>query len=150
MVTIIRVRTHGRGLQRLIVAGALLAAMASCRNGDIDSANELPFGVIDVPAAGTALRPGPTMVGGWALDDSGIAEIRIYFDGRFAARTTPMVPRPDVATAFPKYARPGDLYGWNAEVDFAATPGPHSILAQAIDVHGASRDIGVVAVTGPR
>ena len=145
-----RFRTHGHGLRRLIVAGAILGLTASCRGRDIDSANELPFGAIDVPAAGTVLRPGPTVVGGWALDDSGIAEVRIYFDGRFVERATPNVPRPDVAQAYPKYARGGDRHGWNLEVDFAATPGAHTILAQAVDSQGATRDLGSVAVTAPQ
>jgi len=128
----------------------MLAVTAACGNRDLDPANELPFGVIDVPAAGTTLRPGPTVVGGWALDDSGIAEIRVYFDGRFVARATPDVPRPDVTQAYPKYARGGDRHGWNIEVDFAATPGPHTILAQAVDSQGATRDLGSVVVTAPQ
>jgi hypothetical protein len=84
------------------------------------------------------------------VDDSGVTEIRIYFDGRFVARTTLIVPRPDVSKALPEYARPGDLHGWNLEVDFGATAGDHTILVQAVDTNGATRDIGSIAVKGHR
>lgn len=137
---------------RLTLPALAAAAVIGCAAGDriADPANELPRGVIDTPAPGALLRPGPTLVGGWAVDDSGVTEIRIYFDGRFVARTTPMVPRPDVAKALPAYARPGDLYGWNIEVDFGATAGDHTIIAQAVDTHGATRDIGSITVKGHR
>lgn len=132
------------------MAAALLSITAACAAPEPDPTNELPFGFVDVPTAGTELRPGPNLVGGWALDDVGVTEIRFYFDGKYVTRTTLAVPRPDVAKALPKYARSGDRYGWNLNVDFAATPGPHTILVQAVDSSGATRDIGVVAVTGPR
>jgi hypothetical protein len=130
-----------------MVAAALSSA---CGEPPPSADNELPKGVVDTPTSGETLRPGPTFVGGWAVDDTRVVEIRIYFDGRFAARTTPTVARPDVAKVFPAYARPGDLYGWNVVVDFGATAGPHTVIAQAVDTHGATRDIGVVPVTGPR
>lgn len=147
-------RTHSslptrRPLATLLAA--LIAISASCSNETApDPANELPIGFVDTPRPGEVLRPGPTIVGGWALDDAGVAEVRIYFDGRFAARATLSVARPDVGQAYPKYARSGDLYGWNVSVDFAATPGTHTILAQAVDTAGATRDIGVIEITGPR
>lgn len=139
--------------QRTFVTSWLLAtlvATTACVDPLPDPANELPIGFVDTPASGEVLRPGPTLVGGWAVDDTRVVEIRIFFDGRFAARSTVTVARPDVATALPKYARAGDLYGWNVLVDFAATPGAHTILAQAVDSSGATKDIGVIPITGPR
>ena len=102
-----------------------------------------------MPKAGDVLRPGPTLVGGWALDDTGVSEIRIFFDGHFTARAVPSVARPDVARLFPKYAHAGDIYGWNLQVDFAATAGAHTILAQAVDRNGATKDIGVIPIRAP-
>lgn len=134
----------------LATAVLMLALAVSCRRETLDPVNELPLGNVDIPRALEVLRPGPTLVAGWAVDDSAVAEIRIFFDGHFKARTTPSVPRPDVAVALPKYARRGDLYGWNVQVDFAATPGSHTILVQAVDDAGATRDIGIVPVSGPR
>jgi hypothetical protein len=143
-------RASGRDWLRTAMTTVLVAVLSACVDPPPDPANELPIGVVDTPAAGEVLRPGPTMVGGWAADDTGILEVRIYFDGRFVTRATPTVARPDVAKALPKYARTGDLYGWNVAVDFAATPGAHTILAQAVDRSGATRDIGVIPVTVPR
>lgn len=139
-----------RTLALVAVTASLAAGCGRSVDRSLDPANELPRGVIDTPAPGTVLRPGPTLVGGWALDDTGVVEVRIYFDGRYVARTSLLVPRPDVAQAFPAYARPGDLYGWNTEIDFAATDADHVILAQAVDANGATRDIGAVAVKGHR
>ena len=139
---------RGRGLGWLL--SAAVVTLSSCVDPPLNPANELPIGVVDTPAAGEVLRPGPTLVGGWAVDDTRIVEIRIYFDGRFVARTTVTVARPDVAKALPKYARDGDLHGWNVVVDFAATAGAHTILAQAVDSSGATRDIGAIAITVPR
>lgn len=132
------------------VTAGLMAAVSACVDPPPDPANELPIGFVDTPSAGEVLRPGPTLVGGWAVDDTRIVEIRIYFDGRFVARATQGVARPDVAKAWPKYARAGDLHGWNTIVDFAATAGAHTIVVQAVDTAGATRDIGVIPVTVPR
>ena len=60
------------------------------------------------------------------------------------------MPRPDVAKALPRYARRGDIHGWNALIDFGMAAGPHTILIQAVDDSGATRDIGVVPVTVPQ
>ena len=143
-------RRPGTRRLNIAAAGLVFALTVSCGNKAINPDNELPSGVVDTPKSGDMLRPGPTLVGGWAVDDSGVAEIRIFFDGHFQARTTLTVVRPDVARALPQYARKGDLYGWNALVDFAATPGAHTILVQAVDTAAATRDIGVVPVIGPR
>lgn len=124
-------------------------AFPGCGPGIRNPGNELPSGLVDVPKAGATLRPGPTLVGGWAVDDSGIREVRVYFDGRFKASTVLTVARPDVAKAMPRYARADALHGWNVLVDFGMAPGAHTLLVQAVDDHGATRDIGVISVTVP-
>jgi hypothetical protein len=139
------VRLAGVGL-----VTAALAASLACGERVKNPDNELPQGVVDTPKTGDVLKPGKTLVGGWAVDDSGIAEIRIYFDGHYKASAGVNVPRPDVAKAMPRYARRGDIHGWNIEVDFGMAPGPHIILVQAVDDSGATRDIGVMTVTVPQ
>ena len=136
----------------LALAGVLLACVsaAGCGAGPKDPENEIPVGWLDVPKEGSVLTPGRTMVGGWAVDDTGIAEIRIYFDSRYAGSTTLSVERPDVSKAMAKYARGSDVHGWNAYIDFGMVPGPHTILAQAVDDNGATRDLGTVTVIVPR
>jgi hypothetical protein len=114
-------------------------------NRALDPANELPFGRVDIPAAGAQV-PASITVGGWALDDRGIAEIRIYVDNHFSSTAPLNTDRADVSKAFPQYARGSDKHGWTVAIAFDA-PGPHTIVAQAVDSDGATRDIGSVAVT---
>jgi hypothetical protein len=134
------------------LAGVVLLSgvVAGCVERAKNPENQLPSGMVDLPKPGAVLRPGRTLVGGWAIDDTGVAEVRVFFDGRFKAATTLKVPRPDVSQAKPWYARPGDLHGWNVEVDFGLAPGEHEILVQAVDINGAARDIGLVPVTVTR
>ncbi|MCX6546018.1 MAG: Ig-like domain-containing protein [Acidobacteria bacterium] len=139
-----------RRVVRIATIAVALSSFLACGERVKNPDNELPQGVVDTPKAGDVLKPGKTLVGGWAVDDSGVSEIRIYFDGHYKTSVRLGVPRPDVARAMPRYARRGDIYGWNVEVDFGIGPGPHTILVQAIDDSGATRDIGVVPVTVPQ
>ena len=133
------------------VAAMVLRALpiSACGDHATNPENELPSGVVDVPKAGDALQPGRTLVGGWAVDDSAVLEIRIYFDGRYKTSTSLNVPRPDVAKALPRYARRGDIHSWNAR-SISAWPPARTILIQAVDDSGATRDIGVIPVTVPQ
>jgi hypothetical protein len=106
--------------------------------------NQLPFGHVDTPPA-TAALSGPFLVGGWAMDDEGVEAVRIYVDGKYKVSTTLTVDRPDVSKGFPTYARQTDRHGFNATVTIGA-PGPHKLVVQAVDVKGATRDIGQVDI----
>ena len=139
-----------RYIVRVILLASALAGCLACGERVRNPDNELPQGVVDTPRAGDVIKPGHTLIGGWAIDDSGIIEIRIYLDGHYRTSVRLGVPRPDVARANPGYARTGDIYGWNIDMDFNMAPGPHTILAQAVDDCGATRDIGVVPVTATR
>jgi hypothetical protein len=114
-------------------------------NRALDPTNELPFGRIDTPVEGAQVAS-QVKIGGWALDDRGVREIRVYIDGHFADATRTNTDRPDVSKAYPQYARGGNLHGWTMTIAFQA-PGPHTIIAQALDSDGATRDIGTLAVT---
>lgn len=110
-----------------------------------DPSNELPFGFIDQPTA-NAQTGAQTAVGGWAMDDREVQEVRIYVDGRFAERGIINTARPDVSKVFPQYAHSSHMHGWTLSVTFEA-PGAHTLLVQAVDSNGATRDIGTVQVT---
>lgn len=130
-------------------AGVLMVAMAvaGCDRsaGVQDVSNELPFGRVDVPAAGAEVKAqGP--VAGWALDDRGVREIRVYVDGHIVNTGRLTDERPDVTKAFPQYARGSHLHGWTLLMGFDA-PGPHTVVVQAVDTDGATRDIGTLTVT---
>ena len=129
--------------------GALLIAtlLVGCggSKGVDDPANELPFGRVDVPAEGARVQA-QTPLAGWALDDRGVREIRVYVDGRLVNHGPLTDERLDVSKAFPQYARGGNRHGWTLTMDFVV-PGPHAVLVQAVDSDGATRDIAALHVT---
>lgn len=133
----------------MFVLGFALAASCgrtrSESNRVLDPANELPWGHVDTPTAGQQVPPS-LIVGGWALDDRGVREVRLYIDNHIANTSPINTPRPDVSKAFAQYAHNTDLHGWTMSVDFDA-PGPHTLIAQAVDTDGATRDIAVIQVT---
>jgi hypothetical protein len=127
------------------VCAAAIALACAQGKGVQDPANELPFGHVDTPAPGAEVHA-LTAVGGWAMDDRGIREIRLYVDGRIVNTCRLTTPRPDVSRAYPTYAHGGDRHGWTMVGGFDA-PGFHAVLVQAVDNDGATRDIGSFNVT---
>ncbi len=129
---------------------ALLLSAVSCAPGraaDPDPKNELPFGYVDQPTNGATIeRDMPAS--GWAMDDHGVAEVRIFLDNHFVARTTLTAARPDVSKAYPTYVHGNDTHGFSLLVPLGAgaMPGPHTILFQAVDNQGATRDFATVNV----
>ena len=124
---------------------AAISAGCGHPSGVEDPANELPFGHIDVPVAGAQVQA-QTPIAGWALDDRGVREIRVYVDGRLVNHGPVTNERPDVSKVYPQYARGGNRHGWTLTMDFVA-PGLHAVLVQAVDSDGATRDIGTITVT---
>lgn len=129
-----------------LAAAAWIALLAGCtRVGGVrDATNELPFGVVDQPVQGAQVAT-LSPVAGWALDDRGIQEIRLYIDGHFANTCRLSVARPDVSRSFPRYVRDHHIHGFAVLAGFDS-PGPHTLVVQAVDTDGATRDIGVVNV----
>ena len=111
-----------------------------------DPANELPFGFVDVPANGAAVAR-VVRVAGWALDDVRVARVDVYVNGRFRGSTMASTPRPDVANALAPYARQAQTSGWEVAVDLGEGSEPRTVLAQAVDDRGATRDIGIVTLS---
>ena len=114
-------------------------------NRALDPSNELPFGHVDTPTDGASV-PSQVTLGGWAMDDHGIKQVRVYIDNHFADAAVDNTPRPDVTKVFPSYARGSDLHGWTMLISFDA-PGRHAVLVQAVDSDGATRDIGALTLT---
>jgi hypothetical protein len=133
---------------RVAIPAVLLAALlGACSHQDPahNAYNELPFGNIDTPLEGTRVQA-KVDVAGWAMDDHGLREIRLYVDGRFAGLAPLKQERTDVKHTYTRYARFGEKNGWVGTVVFDQ-PGAHAILVQATDIDGGTRDIGVVHVT---
>jgi len=146
------VHAYSIRLQHLVpvlLAGSF--AWTGCQpppSSEPDPKNELPFGFIDAPTQGAGVGRQIQMYG-WAMDDQGVADIRIFFDGKYVAHTRLTAARPDVTKAHPNYAHGNDTHGWAVTIGVgdAVQPGEHTILAQAVDTKGATRDIGTVAVS---
>jgi len=139
-------RTFQRFVATAVIVAAVIVSGCARRetNRALDPTNELPFGVVDTPKEGAPVGS-PLSTAGWALDDRGIREIRVYVDGHFANLTHLNTARPDVKKAFPQYTQSGDTVGWSATVDLQG-PGAHTLVVQAVDSDGATRDIGSVKV----
>jgi hypothetical protein len=114
-------------------------------NRALDPANLLPFGSVDTPRDGARV-PKLLTIGGWAMDDRGIQNIRVYIDGHFVTTLQLNTDRPDVSKAYPQYARGTTIHGWTGSV-VLETPGQHTVVVQAVDSDGATKDIGVVKLT---
>jgi Bacterial Ig domain len=139
------------GPQALCVNLALVMFAGCARTPPLPTRfNELPFGFIDTPTNGKMVGR-MVEVGGWAVDDTGVAGIRIYVDGKLEGVTNLSVQRPDVSKALPKYVHgssdASNRHGWRAAVDLGEQAGRHTILVQAFDDEGASRDVGSVVVS---
>src|SRR4051812_9786519 len=82
----------------------VLPTLTACKAGasDPDPANELPFGFIDAPKEGASVNRQVQMYG-WALDDGGIADVRLFVDGRFVRNVKTDQARPDLTSVYPSY-----------------------------------------------
>ena len=129
----------------ILTVVALSVACSGALNAP-DPRNELPFGVVDLPKAGSTVSRS-TFVSGWAMDDSRVRAVRVYIDGKYVTEARMgLVPRPDVSKTYPKYAHRSDAHGWGVQVDFGNLTGAHVVLAQAVDDRNATRDLGAVSV----
>ena len=102
-------------------------------------------GFIDLPANGATVDT-PVRVSGWAVDESGVTGVRIYFDDELMT-TAPLVSkRPDVEKTYPQYAVPGAVHGFEAMIDAGSHAGYTVIRAVAIDGKGAQTQIFNITV----
>jgi hypothetical protein len=139
-------RRPRRRAARAALPLAVAAVLAGCsEKGVKDADNELPFGHVDAPTQGAEVKM-LTPVAGWAIDDRGIREIRLYVDNHIVNSGRTGQDRPDVSRAYPRYTRGNNRPGWTLLAGFDA-PGAHTLLVQAVDSDGATRDIGVIGVT---
>jgi hypothetical protein len=136
----------------MVVLSVLAAWVSGCGSGSSpptesppDPINNLPFGVMDIPGNNSTVGRVVDCVG-WALDDTPVRVVRLFVDGRYNASASLTIARPDLPRFFPRYMAANPRPGWQGLVDLGESPGAHTILAQAVDDRGATRDIGFVTV----
>jgi hypothetical protein len=116
-----------------------------------------PFGSFDIPASGATGVTGAVALSGWALDDSGVANLKIYRDPESGEATQPngkvyigdatFIPgaRPDVAAAYPSYPN-ATRAGWGYMLLTNFLPGSgngsYTVYAYATDTAGLTALLG--------
>jgi hypothetical protein len=107
--------------------------------------NPPSIGFIDIPAANATVDPG-VRVSGWAADESGVKAVRIYFDDELMVSVPLVSPRPDVDKAYPQFARPDMIHGFEALIDAGSHVGYTMIRVEAIDGRGGVTSLHPVSV----
>jgi len=131
---------------------ALAAAISACGEPARSDApkrqkepNPRSIGFIDIPANGATVDT-PVRVSGWAVDESGVTGVRIYFDDELMVTAPIVSARPDVEKQFPQFTAPGAIHGFEANVDAGAHAGYTVIRAVAIDGKGAQTEVFSITV----
>ena len=92
-----------------------------------------PFGVIDIPAENAQVAAGSFGLG-WALDDSGIAEVRVATELGPGAPGVVGGPRPDIPAVYPDYPDAANS-GFGFVVP-SVPPGPHTLRITIVGKDG--------------
>lgn len=114
-----------------------------------------PFGVLDTPVEGSVVS-GSIAVTGWALDDTGLANVKIYLNQGNTLNyigTAQFVEgaRPDIALAYPEYPK-NTQAGWGYMLLTHFLPdggnGVFVLSAVATDLSGKTTILGTKTITG--
>jgi N-acetylmuramoyl-L-alanine amidase len=133
----------------MIALAALISGCSEPSRSDAPKRQKEPnpksIGMIDIPANGATVDT-PVRVSGWAVDESGVTGVRIFFDDELMVTAPIVSARPDVEKAFPQFAAPGAIHGFEANVDAGAHAGYTVIRAVAIDGKGAQTEVYSITV----
>lgn len=139
-------------MRRLFAIATICAALTACgseartdKPKRQTEPNPKSIGMIDIPANGATVDT-PVRVSGWAVDESGVTGVRIYFDDELMVAAPMVTPRPDVEKRFPQFAAPGAIHGFEANVDAGSHAGYAVIRAVAIDGKGAQTEVYSITV----
>jgi hypothetical protein len=139
-------------VKRAVLTVLLCALMACSREAPPPDApkrqrepNRPSQGFIDIPAEGATVDP-YIRVTGWAVDESGVKGVRIYFDDELMVTAPIVTKRPDINEKYPAFAKPDALHGFEAMVDAGAHVGYTAIRAIAVDNRGGQAQIYSVNV----
>jgi hypothetical protein len=102
--------------------------------------NPASIGFIDIPAEGAIVDP-YVRVTGWAVDESGVKGVRIYFDDELMVTAPIVTRRPDINEKYKRFAKPDAMHGFEAMIEAGSHAGYTTIRAVAIDGKGAQSQI---------
>lgn len=139
-------------MKRLVCIAAICLSVTACAGEKRSDApkrqretNPRSIGMIDLPANGATVDT-PVRVSGWAVDESGVTGVRIYFDDELMVTAPIVTARPDVDKLYPQFSTPGGIHGFEALVDAGAHAGYTVIRAVAIDGKGAQTEVFSITV----
>ncbi|MDU3335373.1 N-acetylglucosaminidase, partial [Paraclostridium bifermentans] len=119
----------------------------SINNNEVDISMNKPQNriMIDSPRGNVILNEQSLEVRGWALNSSGVKEVRVYIDGALKGNAKIGLERTDVDAAYPGYPD-GKNSGYNFFVNTSSLGfGKHEIKVEVIGNDG-SKDISVSAI----
>ncbi|WP_303863963.1 Ig-like domain-containing protein [Alkalibaculum bacchi] len=91
---------------------------------------------IDVPANNQKILNQSIRISGWALNSSGIKEVRILLDGNIVGNATIGIERTDVDKVYPGYPN-GAKSGYEYMLDISQIkPGNHYVTVEAVGIDG--------------
>lgn len=105
---------------------------------ELENALNPPFGYLDTPRENERVASGAWAFG-WALDDSGIAEIHVSFDGGPDVPTVIHQPHPGVREVHPNYPD-ADTAGFGFAIP-ALPRGPHTLTLTLIARDGGKAEL---------
>ena len=97
-----------------------------------------PFGFLDSPKEGASVKPG-TWSSGWALDDSGIADVTVRSEDGTTSPVARNQPFPGVAQAYPGFPN-ADKAGFGFPLPKLG-PGAHTLTVTLIANDGGRTEI---------
>ncbi|MCR1875997.1 Ig-like domain-containing protein [Paraclostridium bifermentans] len=112
---------------------------------DLNMNKPMPRTCIDVPRGNVILNEQSLEVRGWALNSSGVKEVKVYIDGTLKGNAKIGLERADVDAAYPGYPG-GKNSGYNFYADTSNLGfGKHEIRVEAIGNDG-SKDISISGI----
>lgn len=93
---------------------------------------------IDLPSQNGVIKGDSLYIRGWALNDSGVKEIKVYLDNKYMGNANYGLSRTDVNSAYPGYVN-GDKSGYEQNIDIKnIEPGNKTITVEVIGIDGTS------------
>ena len=118
-IDISQLGTGNKTLEVIIVSGNG-ETQSHKRNITIGEVNNLPkINNLDTPTNDTVISNDKISIRGWALDESGVKEVRVYVDGKDLGTITYGTKRTDVNNVYPGYSS-GDNAGFEGNIDISS------------------------------